>query len=462
LLKVNVSDVPTSGQNVREVATDILVKIETRKAYSDILLDSALRCPGISRRDGALLSELTYGTLRWRGRIDAHLQVLIRRPLCKTDPFLRNLLRIAIYQISFLDRIPDYAAVNAAVVIAKLHGGGQAAGFVNAVLRRYLREQPERKLPKPDSERAEVSALAEYWSHPQWLIEKWRDYVGEGEITALLEANNEEPPLVLRANKLRTTREDLIRIFEREGIDAVATRWSPQGVRVRSKAPIEQLPGFSEGIFQVQGEASQLVSYLLRPEPGERVLDACAAPGGKTTHIAELMQDRGKIVGGDISPRGLRKLEENAQRLGLSSIRTLLVDSGKANRDDARPYDRILVDAPCSGLGTLRSHPEIKWNRAEADIKRLTQIQQRILRNAAARLKLGGVLVYSSCTLTPDENEQIVHQFLGNSEHFVLEDAAAYLPEGAQELARDRCLLAWPHRHDTDGFFAARLRRVEA
>jgi len=457
---VNVSDVQTSGQNVRRVATDILVKVETRKAYSDILLDSALRSSGISRRDGALLSELTYGTLRWRGRIDAHLQELIRRPLHKTDPFLRNLLRIAIYQISFLDRIPDYAAVNAAVAIAKLHRGGQAAGFVNAVLRRYLREQP--KAAQPDPERAAVSALADYWSHPKWLIEKWRDYVGEGEIAALLQANNQEAPLVLRANILRTTREDLLRIFEREGIYATATRWSPQGIRVRFKAAIDQLPGFGAGLFQVQGEASQLVSYLLRPEPGERVFDACAAPGGKTTHIAELMQDRGEIVAGDISRRGLRKVEENAQRLGLSSICTLLSDAGKPSLGDAEPYDRIVVDAPCSGLGTLRSHPEIKWKRSEADLKRLTQVQQTILRSAAARLKLGGVLVYSTCTLTPDENEHIVQQFLGGSQHFVLEDAAAYLPVGAQQLVRDGCLLAWPHRHDTDGFFAARLRRVKA
>lgn len=457
---MNVSDVQTLGQNVREVATDILVKIETRNAYSDILLDSALSSRGLSSRDGALLSELTYGTLRWRGRIDAHLQELIRRPLHKTDPFLRNLLRIAIYQISFLDRVPDYAAVNSAVAIAKFHGGGPAAGFVNAVLRRYLRELPERKLREPDPER-EVSALAEYWSHPQWLIEKWRDYVGEGEIAALLGANNEEAPLVLRANILRTTREDLIRIFERDGIDATATRWSPQGIRVRFKAAIDQLPGFGAGLFQVQGEASQLVSYLLRPKPGERVLDVCAAPGGKTTHIAELMQDRGEIVAGDISRRGLRKIEENAQRLGVCSIRTLLADAGKADRDDARPCDRILVDAPCSGLGTLRSHPEIKWNRAEADIKRLTQVQQRILRNAAACLKSGGILVYSTCTLTPDENEQVVHQFLANSKQFVLEDAAAYLPDAARSLAHNGYLLAWPHRHDTDGFFAARLRRVE-
>ena len=459
---MNVSDLEASRQNVREIATDILVKIETRKAYSDILLDSALTSPGLSRRDGALLSELTYGTLRWRGRIDARLQELIRRPLHKTDPFLRNLLRITIYQLSFLDRIPDYAAVNAAVDIAKLHADGHAAGFVNAVLRRYLREQPERTRLKPDPERAEVSVLAAYWSHPLWLVEKWRDYVGAGEMAALLKANNEEAPLVLRANILRTTREDLIRILEREGIDAIATPWSPQGIRVRFKAAIDQLPGFGAGLFQVQGEASQLVSYLLRPKPGERVLDACAAPGGKTTHLAELMQDRGEIVAGDISRHGLRKIEENAERLGLSSIRTLLADAGKAIDGDGQPYDRIVVDAPCSGLGTLRAHPEIKWNRAEADLKRLTQVQQTILRSAAARLKPGGVLVYSTCTLTPDENEQIVHQLLGSSEHFVLEDAADYLPESAHTLAQNGYLLAWPHRHDTDGFFAARLRRVEA
>lgn len=449
------------AHDVRKAATEILVKVETRKAYSDVLLDSVLSSSGLSHRDRALLTQLTYGTLRWRGRIDARLSQLLRRPLASAEPFLRNLLRIAVYQLTFLDAVPDYAAVNTAVDLAKLHGGGHAAGFVNGVLRSYLRQEQKQPLPKPDPDTAELATIAEYWSHPHWLAEHWRDYLGAKELAALLEANNKEPPLVLRVNALRTTRETLVEELHHHGVDAVPTRWSLQGVRLKSNVPVDQLPGFPNGLFQVQGEASQLATYLLAPQPGERILDACAAPGGKTTHIAEFMQDSGEIVATDISQRGLRKVDDNAQRLHLSSIRTVVADASRPVCDDLSPYDRVLVDAPCSGFGTLRSHPEIKWNRNEADVERLSRLQQRILARAAARLKPGGILVYSTCTLTARENEQVVQNFLESYGNFVLEDAAAHLPESARNLVRDGYLLALPHRHNTDGFFAARLRKVE-
>jgi 16S rRNA (cytosine967-C5)-methyltransferase len=456
---VSVSESEKTGQEVRELATEILVKVETRKAYADILLDRALRSASLSRRDGALLTELTYGTLRWRGRIDAHLRKLIRRPLESTDPFIRNLLRTTFYQILFLNRIPDYAAVSAAVELAKSHGPGLAGGFVNAVLRSYLRES--KQLPKPNVKTAALSQISEYWSHPEWLVKLWRDSVEVEEVEPLLKANNEEAPLVLRANARRTTREDLLKLFTREGAEARTTRWSPQGITIHSRTTIDQLPGFRDGLFQVQGEASQLVSYLLSPRPGERLLDACAAPGGKSTHLAELMQDGGEIIAADVSESGLKKVDENAKRLGLKSIRTLSADASKTLYGCIdRPYDRILVDVPCSGMGTLRSHPEIKWNRDETDLRRLSQLQRTILARAASSLRTGGVLVYSTCTLTRDENENVVENFLQNCEKFILEDAAEYLPEAAKTLVRNRYFATWPHRHGTDGFFAARMRKV--
>ena len=446
---------------MRKAATEILVKVETRKAYSDVVLEGVLSSSGLSPRDRALLTELTYGTLRWRGRIDARLIQLLRRPLSSVDPFLRNLLRVALYQLIFLDAIPDYAAVDTAVELAKFHGRGHAAGFVNGVLRSFLRQQQNQPSSKPDPDTAELSMLAKYWSHPQWLVHYWRDYLGANELAALLEANNEEAPLVLRVNGLRTTRESLIEELQHHGVDAVPTRWSPQGIRLKSNVRVDQLPGFDNGLFQVQGEASQLVSYLLAPRPGERILDACAAPGGKTTHIAEFMQDSGEIIAQDVSQRGLRKLDDNAKRLRLTSIRTVVADASRPVADDLFPYDRVLVDAPCSGFGTLRSHPEIKWNRNEADVERLSRLQQKILTRAAAQLKAGGILVYSTCTLTAHENEEVVQNFIKNYGNFVLEDVAAHLPEPARNLVRDGYMLAWPHRHDTDGFFAARFRKVE-
>jgi 16S rRNA (cytosine967-C5)-methyltransferase len=453
--------VPTSESsgNVRKKAVDILVRVELDKAYADILLNQVLQRGTISAKDRSLLTEIVYGTLRWRGRIDFYLQQLTRRSFEETDPFIKNLLRITLYQISFLDRVPEYAALNEAVSLAKMHSGSRVSGFVNGIFRNFIRTNRTATSPDPDS--GAVAALADYWSHPEWLIDEWIAYLGRAHVTPLLAANNRQAPLVLRVNICRTDRQALLRAFKSHGIDALPTNWSPQGIVVHSQVPIERLSGFEEGFFQVQGEASQLISYLLDPHSGEKILDACAAPGGKTTHIAELMNDKGQVTATDRSPKGIVKINENAVRLGLKSIRTMPADMTKqvAAAQDST-YDRILVDAPCSGLGTLRSHPEIKWNRGIADVVRLSDLQRKILGQAASYLKPEGVLVYSTCTLTAHENEKVVNEFLACHREFVLEDAAGYLPDQAKQLVKGKYFMALPHKHDTDGFFAARLRRV--
>ena len=448
-----------SHPTVRELAADILLKVETRKAYVDVLLDHARKTAALSAQDRALLTELCYGSVRWRGRLDNYLQKFITRPLAETDPFIRNVLRLAFYQFLFLDRVPEYAAVNEAVQVVKDQKGKKAAGFVNGVLRNFLRD----KTPpaNPDFELTPISGLAEYWSHPEWLVKRWLKYFGREETEALLQANNKEAPLVLRTNERDRTRDALIELFRRGELDALPTSWSPQGIIVRSSVSVDQIPGFQEGWFQVQGEASQLVAYLLDPKPGERILDTCAAPGGKTTHIAELTNDTGDIIASDISARGLNKIEENVERLKFRSIRTLKADLSKPLDELlSQSFDRVLVDAPCSGLGTLRSHPEIKWNRGEADIRRLADLQKTILARAASYLRPGGVLVYSTCTLSDDENESVVENFLECHRGFVLDAAAEYLPAQAKTMVRGKYFLALPHRHETDGFFAARMRRL--
>jgi len=444
---------------VRQIAAEVLLKVDIRKAYADVLLDHVLRNAAIVDRDRALLTELVYGTLRWRGKIDARLKLYLRRSLTDTDPLIRNLLRVTFYQLLFLDKVPDYAAVHEAVELAKTHGGRKAAGFVNGVLRNFLREKDKTADPQKTNDRETVLAIER--SHPQWLVKKWLDYLGCEETEALMTANNQVAPLVLRANVRRVTREALLDLLKQTEIAARPTRWSPQGIWVYAAAAVTQLPGFQEGFFQVQGEASQLMSYLLCPRSGERILDACAAPGGKTTHIAELMEDTGQVIALDRSERGIERIRENSVRLGLRSICAARVDVTRelpaALRD---PYDRILVDAPCSGLGTLRSHPEIKWHRNESDIKRLGCLQRSILDRVVSCLKPGGILVYSTCTLTEDENENVVEDFLDHHREFVLDDAASYLPEKARSLVRGRYFMALPQRHSTDGFFGARMRKV--
>jgi 16S rRNA (cytosine967-C5)-methyltransferase len=445
--------------DVRLIATEILLKVDSRKAYADLLLDHALRNLAIADRDRALLTELVYGTLRWRAKIDASLKLYLNRSLSDADPLIRNLLRVTIYQLLFLDKVPDYAAVHEAVELAKAHGGRKVAGFVNAVLRNFLREKDK----VADVQRANdwKTALAIEHSHPTWLINKWLDYLGREETEALMRANNEIAPLVLRVNSCKSTREALLALLSKSGVSAVATRWSPVGVWVKSGPAVEQLPGFREGYFQVQGEASQLVCYLLSPQKGERILDACAAPGGKGTHIAELMADNGEVIALDKSKKGVEKIRENVARLGLVSLRATASDASHQLPVQLRgPYDRILVDAPCSGLGTLRSHPEIKWHRNESDIERLAHLQKRIIDQVAHYLKIGGVLVYSTCTLTKDENEDVVYGFLEHHKEFRLENAASYLPENARSLVRGSYLMALPQQHNTDGFFAARMTKV--
>ena len=445
-------------KSVRQIASEILVKVDTRKAYADILLDEALRRSGLDVRDRALLTELTYGTLRWRGAIDARLTRHLSRPLADLDPPIRNLLRLACYQILYLDRVPRFAAVNEAVELAKGFRGHKSAGFVNAVLRSLLRQRGE---SNPISFDQSVASLAAQYSHPEWLVQRWLAEFGPDVAPALMRANNEKPPLVLRVNRLKCTREELLARFSNAGMEASATSYSPQGILLPGGGAIDNLPGFVEGLFQVQGEASQLIAYLLSPLRGERILDACAAPGGKSTHIAELMHDDGEIFAVDSSVRGIEKIRQNITRLGLKSVRPVRADVTEDNRELADAlFDRILVDAPCSGLGTLREHPEIKWQRDEKDAARLSQLQQKILGRAAQHLKPGGILVYSTCTLSRDENEQNVESFLAEQSQFELQEAARYLPGTAKHMVRGQYFQALPHRDNTDGFFAARMRKV--
>lgn len=451
-----IDSAPESKARVRQLASEILAKVDTDNAYLDALLEKIFLSAGLEERDRALLTEITYGTLRWRGTIDARLARYVRRPLNQLDPLVRSLLQLTCYQLLYLERVPPYAAVNEAVEIAKRAGGQKAAGFVNAVLRNLLRE---RHTPSalPDEP---ISTLAIQYSHPEWLVRRWVDQFGIDQAVALLKANNQKPPLVVRANRLKCTREELLERFARAGIDAAPVCFTPDGISLAGGGLVDKLPGFLEGQFQVQGAASQLLGYLVGPLPGERILDACAAPGGKSTHMAEIMADRGEIIALDKSASGVEKIRANASRLELRSISALAADVAQPLGAIATPaFDRVLVDAPCSGLGTLRAHPEIKWRRGEQDIRRLARLQLEILGAAAAYLRPGGILVFSTCTLTHEENEHNVRAFLAEYREFELQEAARYLPPQAAHIVIGPFFQALPHRDDTDGFFAARMRR---
>jgi 16S rRNA (cytosine967-C5)-methyltransferase len=439
----------------RALAWDILQQVEAG-GYADALLGSRLPSSTLPARDQALVTRLVYGTIAWQRYLDHILAAFCRRALADLDPPVRAVLRLALYQTCILTRIPRFAAVDTSVSLIKRYRGGMAAGFVNAVLRRATAQWQGVPLPARHADLA--GHLSVRYSHPRWLVERWLALLGEEETGALLQANNEPAATALRINPRRSSRAALLDRLRAAGIAAHPGHHSPQAVIVEGVAP-ETLPGFAEGCFSVQGEASQLIGFLAAPKRGQRWLDACAAPGGKATHLAELMDNDGEIVALDIHAPGLDRLNKTAARLGLTCIRTEVGDAASW-KDSGDGFDGILIDAPCSGLGTLRQHPEIRWRRTPADIADLSVLQERIVSNLAPCLRPGGVLLYSTCTLTDEENDSLVRRILDNHPSFTIDDPRHDLPPDAQGLiAADAALRTYPHRQGLDGFFAVRLRR---
>jgi len=446
---------PVDPLAARALALDVLTRVERDSAHADVTLAAALAGSGLSARDRGLASRLVYGTLAWQGRLDWHLSQLSHRDPATLDPYVRTALRLGLHQILLLDRVPEHAAVATSVDLVKRHVPA-ASGLVNAILRRAIRERDQLTLPDADAD--PVAHLAAAFSHPKWIVQRWQKHFDARALRELLAADNEAAPTVLRARP--GERETLIERLVAAGHPAEPGRFGPEAVRVQAADP-HGLPGWAEGAFSVQGEASQLVVHLLGLTPGLRMLDACAAPGGKTTHAAELMDDRGSIVALDHRRRGARAIARNAKRLGLRSIAALVLDARAADAAfRASTFDRILVDAPCSGLGTLRAHPEIRWRRQPADLVRLAAQQRQILESVTPLLKPDGVIVYATCTLTDEENEDVVGAWLAAHPELVREDAAAHLPVGVRALVDDTgALRTFPHRDDLDGFFAVRARR---
>lgn len=438
----------------RTLALDVLMRVEEAGVHADVELAGALAASRLDVRDRALASRLVYGTLAWQGRLDWQLARLTNRDPATFHPRVRMVLRLGLHQVTLLDRVPPHAAVATSVDLAK-RAAPAAGGLVNAVLRRAVREQ--KTLPLPDPARDPVEYLAIAYSHPRWLVERWQRRFG-ADVSALLAADNEAAPTVLRARP--GERDALLARLGAAGVRCEPGRFAPDAIRVDAADP-HALAGWSEGAFSVQGEASQLVTCLLAPEPGMRLLDACAAPGGKSAHAAELMRGRGTVVAVGHRRRGAATIARNARRLGLDVVAPLVLDARTADRAfPPASFDRILVDAPCSGLGTLRAHPEIRWRRTSADLVRLAREQRRLLDAVTPLVRSGGVIVYSTCTLSDEENAGVVDPWLGAHPELRREPAAEWLPPAARSLVDETgALLSLPHRDGLDGFFAVRVRR---
>lgn len=446
-------------QDPRTIAYEVLDRVQNG-AFADLTLDGALESlPGMDIRDRALITELVYGVLRHRGRLDFALQQLCSKPLTKVEPAVLNLLRLGCYQLLQLDRIPAHAAVFETVELAKRLGLQRATGFINGILRGLVRQASQ--LTWPDRDTQPLAYLEHVLSLPQWLAKQWLDDFGVEEACALAEAMLHPAPYFVRTNTLKIQRDALLETLIGCGCEAEATRFAPEGVRI-DQGLTRHLSGHAEGLFQLQDEASMLISHLLDPQPGDRILDTCAAPGGKTTHIAALTNNQAQITALDLHPQRVELITRGAARLGCLGIEARAWDLTRSPTFlEPESFDRILVDAPCSGLGVLRRNPEIRWRRKPSDLKAMARLQRSILHNVAPLLRPGGRLVYSLCTFSTEETEDVIQAFLNEHADFVRLDLREEMPETWRELFDNAgALHSLPHRHGgMDAFFAVAFQK---
>ena len=424
---------------VRLAATKILHDVSANGAYANVALAQKLRQEKFSDLDRKFCTELVYGTIKAGASLDWKISKYLNRPLAKVDEKILAVLRVAMYQIFFLDRVPNSAAVNESVELSKKFCGIGASKFVNGVLRSAVRDSHKSDFPTGD----DVQSLALRNFHPAWLVKLFAEEFGLDAAKKILEFDNTDPPLCLRVNFLRTTREKILDALKNFGVQAEASTLAPEGIICRGHGALDKFQPLRAGLCQVQDESSMTAARLLNPAAGEFVIDCCAAPGGKATHLAELMNNRGRIVAADIYETKLEHIKQNAERLGIKIIEPLLIDAREIGDKFPEQADKILVDAPCSGLGVLRRKADLRWKKNPDELNDLPALQEKILVSAAKTLKRGGILLYSTCTITRRENQEVVEKFLATHENFHLVEMQTLLP----------------HVTNTDGFFSAKMIR---
>lgn len=455
------------AHSARSIALSVLVESVQSDEGVDALFERAVMRTPLDSRDRGFALELTYGVLRRLKTIDWRLEPVLDKPLARLPITVQMLLRLGSYQLLFLDRVPHSAAVNESVKLAKVQMRKLKrdwSGLINAVLRRLIREP---SLPWPSM--SEHAALSVRHSVPEWLSQRWIERLGIAAAEAACEQTNLVPPLTIRVNRLKIRRDEFLTHLQQAGVRAKPTSISPVGITIEESGSVSSLPGFAEGQFYVEDEAAQLIPPLLDAKPSNVVLDACAAPGGKTSQLAELMQDTGVIYAVDRISSRLDLLRSNCRRLGIKSVVPIVSDirhpsawrRSMKQAGGQTDFDRILVDAPCSGLGVLRRHPEAKWRKDSEAFARHHQLQMQILESVAPCLRPGGVLVYSTCSTEPEENESVIEQFLKTHAEFRRESVGPWLPQAGQQFITNQGdLFTMGNRLSMDGFYAARLIRM--
>ncbi|WP_047981318.1 16S rRNA (cytosine(967)-C(5))-methyltransferase RsmB [Ornithinibacillus contaminans] len=443
---------------LRNTIIDLLLRIDQDSGYSHLLLNHEMKSKNISSKDEGLLTEVVYGTIQRKMTLDFYLNHFINEKK-KMEPWVRMLLRMSIYQMVYLDKVPDHAIIHEAVEIAKQRGHKGISSFVNAILRNVQRNG----VPDTASIKDPVERLSVETSHPKWLVDRWIKVYGYDTTKEMCMENLKHKAISVRVQPMRITREDAINQLTIEGFEVSKSAFSEQGILIE-KGNIIKSTLFTDGLLTIQDQSSMLVGEMLDAKPGDTVLDACSAPGGKATHIAEKMNNQGIVHAHDLHKKKINLIKEKAEQLQLSIIDAEAHDARKLQeRYDAETFDRILVDAPCSGLGVMRGKPDIKYNKQKEDIERLAVIQTDILATVAPLLKKDGLLVYSTCTVDPAENEEVVKEFLTKYTNYevdasffdelpnVLKESEGISPYGLQ---------IFPQTYHTDGFFLVRLKRI--
>ena len=440
--------------SAREAALLTLVAMERQKAWSNGHLKKVIQEQRLDRRDAALATRLCFGVIQNRMLLDHYLQQYSAMKLSKMESKVRNNLRLGLYQMLFMTKIPVSAAVSEGVKLTKKHcKNPRAGGMVNGILRNLARHLDE--LPTLDRGNP-VAYLSLLYSHPQWLVEEWSQQLEAGELEELLRWDNSEPPVTVQVNTCRFQTSQVAAALEEEGMTVTAHPWLPDCLFLNGTGSLEHLEAFQKGYFYIQDAAAHLAVLAAAPQPGWRVLDACAAPGGKSFAAAIAMENRGSVTSCDIHPHKLRLIEAGYQRLGLDIIHANLLDGKERKAELLNSFDLVIADVPCSGLGIIRKKPDIRYKDPEP-LENLPKVQAAILDNVADYVRPGGVLLYATCTLLERENEGGVRAFLDKQRDFTLEGFQVSGPFLDTDTGMLTC---WPHRHGTDGFFFAKLRRI--
>ncbi|RJX41004.1 16S rRNA (cytosine(967)-C(5))-methyltransferase RsmB [Paenibacillus pinisoli] len=450
----------------RELALNILVKVAESGAYSNIQLNRSLQDSGLSRQDAGLATELVYGTISRQATLDHWLSKFVAKGLHKLDKWVHQLLRMSAYQLLFLDRIPTHAAVNEAVAIAKRRGHTGISGMVNGVLRSMDRSRAELVL-SAIQEKTPVATIALRHSYPEWLVARWVAAYGAETAEAICAAGNEQPHASIRVNTVLAGRDERLQELRDQGAHAEASAIAPSGIVVSGGGNLADTDAFRQGLWSLQDESSMLVAEVVAPKPGMKVLDCCAAPGGKSSHMAELMEGKGKVWANDLHAHKRELITAQTERLKLRNVEAVVGDAlALPERFAPESMDAVLLDAPCSGFGVIRRKPEIKWTKTEGDITEIAALQRQLLERVSGLVRPGGTLVYSTCTMEREENERQIEAFLGEHPEFRLD---ADWPEAILRSLQsagvvgddfDGQLQLLPQHFGSDGFYIARMVKV--